>query len=84
MRPANRRLRQKADAGDRETRGQGESADAETRRRGDAAKEQQLGLFAARDANLVREMAEMDLNAMTPIEAMNKLSELKKKAEGVV
>jgi hypothetical protein len=26
----------------------------------------------------------MDLNAMTPIEAMNKLSELKKKAEGGV
>ncbi|MBS1125648.1 MAG: mismatch repair protein MutS, partial [Nitrospirae bacterium] len=74
----------KSGRGDRETRGQGESADAETRRRGDAAKEQQLGLFAARDANLVREIAEMDLNAMTPIEAMNKLSELKKKAEGVV
>jgi DNA mismatch repair protein MutS len=69
---------------DRGTRGQGERADAETRGRGDAAKERQLGLFATRDANLVREIAEMDLNAMTPIEAMNKLSELKKKAEGVV
>jgi DNA mismatch repair protein MutS len=42
----------------------------------------QLGLFAARDANLVREIAEMDLNAMTPLEAMNRLAELKKKAEG--
>jgi DNA mismatch repair protein MutS len=44
--------------------------------------EHQLGLFAARDANLVREIAEMDLNAMTPLEAMNKLADLKKKAEG--
>ncbi len=62
-------------------------------RRGDAAAgeqrgetdgrgtEHQLGLFAARDANLVREIAEMDLDAMTPLEAMNKLAELKKKAE---
>ena len=40
----------------------------------------QLGLFAARDANLVREIAEMDLDAMTPLEAMNKLAEIKKKA----
>jgi len=42
----------------------------------------QLGLFAARDANLVREVAELDLNGMTPLDAMNKLAELKKKAEG--
>jgi DNA mismatch repair protein MutS len=69
---------------DKGTRGQGESADRGTRGHGDAARERQLGLFATRDANLVREIAEMDLNAMTPIEAMNKLSELKKKAEGGV
>jgi len=41
-------------------------------------------LFAARDANLVREIAELDLNSITPLDAMNKLSELKKKAEGGV
>jgi DNA mismatch repair protein MutS len=40
----------------------------------------QLGLFASRDALLVKEIASMDLNAMTPIEAMNRLAELKKKA----
>lgn len=42
----------------------------------------QLGLFATRDANLVREIAEMDLNAMTPLDAMNRLADLKKRAEG--
>ena len=65
-------------------RREGEEADAGTRGRGDAGREHQLGLFAARDANLVREIAGMDLDAMTPLEAMNKLSELKKKAEGGV
>jgi DNA mismatch repair protein MutS len=65
--------------GDAET---GEDSDAETRRRGNAERERQLGLFATRDAHLVREIAEMDLNAMTPLEAMNHLAELKKKAEG--
>jgi len=40
----------------------------------------QLGLFASRDALLVKEIASMDLNAMTPIDAMNRLAELKKKA----
>jgi len=64
------------------TRGLGESADAGTRGRGDAESERQLGLFATRDANLVREIAAMDLNAMTPIEALTRLAELKKKAEG--
>jgi hypothetical protein len=54
----------------------------QTGRRGNAKEEPQLGLFAARDANLVREIAGMDLNAMTPLEAMNRLAELKKKAEG--
>ncbi len=42
----------------------------------------QLGLFAGREANLVREIAGMDLDAMTPLEAMNRLAELKKKAAG--
>jgi DNA mismatch repair protein MutS len=42
----------------------------------------QLGLFATRDANLVREIAALDLDGMTPLEAMNRLAELKKQAEG--
>ncbi|MDA8100563.1 MAG: DNA mismatch repair protein MutS [Nitrospiraceae bacterium] len=67
---------------DMAARGQGDKTDKETRGRGDMAKEQQLGLFAARDANIVREIADMDLNAITPLDAMNKLAELKKKAEG--
>jgi len=69
---------EKADKG---TGGQGETADAGTRGRGDAVRERQLGLFAARDANLVREIAELDLNSITPLDAMNKLAEIKKKAE---
>lgn len=74
----------KSGRGDAGTRGRGETADAGTRGRGDLAKERQLGLFAARDANLVREIAELDLNSITPLDAMNKLAELKKKAEGGV
>jgi len=50
----------------------------------DKQKEHQLGLFAARDANLVKEIAELDLNSITPLDAMNKLAEIKKKAEGGV
>jgi DNA mismatch repair protein MutS len=61
------------------TRGH-EKSDKETRGQGDTAAEPQLGLFASRDALLVKEIASMDLNAMTPIEAMNRLAELKKKA----
>lgn len=41
----------------------------------------QLGLFSSREALLAQELADMDLDAMTPLEAMNKLAELKKKAE---
>jgi DNA mismatch repair protein MutS len=71
---------EKADKG---TGGQGEPGkdrrgDAETRGRGDDSREIQLRLFATRDANLVREIAELDLNSITPLDAMNKLSELKK------
>jgi DNA mismatch repair protein MutS len=43
----------------------------------------QLGLFASREGMLAKELANLDLDAMTPLEAMNKLAELKKKAEGV-
>jgi DNA mismatch repair protein MutS len=44
----------------------------------------QLGLFAGRDAAIVQEIAAMDLNAITPIDALNRLAELKKKAEGSI
>jgi len=47
-------------------------------------KEHQLGLFASRDAAIVQEIASMDLNAITPLDAMNRLAELKKKAEDSV
>ncbi len=66
--------------GDGEAGRFGEKSSIANAGQGEAAKEQQLGLFAARDAKLVREIAEMDLNAMTPLEAMNKLAEIKKKA----
>jgi DNA mismatch repair protein MutS len=67
--------------GDKGTKGT-EKADAETRKQGDRGQEHQLGLFASRDALLAKEIAAMDLNAMTPIEALTRLAELKKKAEG--
>jgi DNA mismatch repair protein MutS len=40
----------------------------------------QLGLFANDAGLLFKEIAELNLDAMTPLEAMNKLHELKKKA----
>ena len=69
----------KADAGTRGREDAGKAdRDAGTRGLGKRA---QLGLFAARDANLVQEIAELDLNSITPLDAMNKLAEIKKKAE---
>ena len=79
--------------GDGGTRGRGENAGKPTRRQdekagagkrghGDAGGEQQLGLFAGRDAAIVQEIAALDLDALTPLEAMNRLAELKKKAAG--
>jgi DNA mismatch repair protein MutS len=41
----------------------------------------QLWLFANDAGLLFKEISELDLDAMTPLEAMNKLHELKKKAE---
>jgi DNA mismatch repair protein MutS len=80
----------KSRRGDAETGRRGETTDKGTsptgslgdrRGQGDKQQERQLGLFVARDANLVREIAELDLNSITPLDAMNKLAELKKKAE---
>lgn len=56
---------------------------------GDASKEEkekealepQLGLFASKEGALAKEIVNLNLDAMTPIEALNKLHELRKKAE---
>ncbi len=46
-----------------------------------AAKEEaQMGLFARQDEQVVDELRSLDLNALTPIEALVKLKELKEKA----
>jgi DNA mismatch repair protein MutS len=62
--------------------GQGEKAGNGRKTNPPEAPAPQLGLFASRDALLAKEIAAMDLNAMTPIEALTRLAELKKKAEG--
>ena len=46
------------------------------------APEPQLGLFASRGGLLAQELASLDLDGMTPLEALNKLHEVKKKAQG--
>jgi DNA mismatch repair protein MutS len=53
----------------------GKSADAE-------AVEPQLGLFASEAGLLFKELQDMNLDTMTPIDAMNKLHEIKKKVTG--
>jgi len=42
----------------------------------------QLGLFASEAGLLYKELRDLNIDAMTPLEAMNKLHELKKKVEG--
>jgi DNA mismatch repair protein MutS len=44
--------------------------------------EPQLGLFASEAGLLFKELAELDIDSMTPLDAMNKLHELKKKVGG--
>jgi DNA mismatch repair protein MutS len=44
--------------------------------------EPQLGLFASEAGLLFKEISDLDLDAMTPLDAMNKLHELKKKVDG--
>jgi DNA mismatch repair protein MutS len=53
----------------------------ETRRRGPAPATRQLGLFSSREQGIIDALREIDLNALTPIEAMNRLYELKKTLE---
>jgi DNA mismatch repair protein MutS len=47
-----------------------------------ASQEPQLGLFASQAGLLFKEISDLDLDAMTPLDAMNKLHELKKKVNG--
>jgi DNA mismatch repair protein MutS len=61
-------------AGEREGRGAKKAKDA-----GTGSGEPQLGLFASEAGLLFKELQELDLDSMTPIDAMNKLHELKKK-----
>jgi DNA mismatch repair protein MutS len=44
--------------------------------------EPQLGLFASDAGMLFKEISELNLDSMTPLDAMNKLHELKKKVDG--
>jgi DNA mismatch repair protein MutS len=41
----------------------------------------QLSIFSPRDTQIAEELKKLDLEKLTPIEALNKLNELKKKAE---
>ncbi len=58
-----------------------------TSRRGGAGKkdepeEPQLGLYASEAGLLYQELRDLDLDTMTPLEAMNRLHDLKKKVDG--
>jgi hypothetical protein len=44
-----------------------------------AKAEPQLGLFASEAGLIFKEISDLDLDAMTPLDAMNTLHELKKK-----
>jgi len=59
-----------------------EGVKARGERTGEAASEPQLGLFASEAGLLFKELADLDLDSMTPLDAMNKLHELKKKVNG--
>jgi len=42
----------------------------------------QLSIFSPKDSLITEELGKLDLDKLTPIEALNKLNELKRKAEG--
>lgn len=52
-------------------------------RKEERTSEPQLGLFASEAGLLFKEISDLDLNAMTPLDALNKLHELKKKVSGI-
>ncbi|HEX9020262.1 MAG TPA: DNA mismatch repair protein MutS [Nitrospirota bacterium] len=57
-------------------------ARAGEREGGEKKPEPQLGLFTSDAGLLFKEISGLDLNGMTPLDALNKLHELKKKVEG--
>ncbi len=52
---------------------------ADTQRRGPAPAGRQLGLFGAREQDVLDALRELQVETLSPIEALNKLDELKKK-----
>ena len=50
---------------------------------GTEAIEPELGLFASEAGLLFKELQDLNLDTMTPLDAMNKLHEIKKKVSGV-
>jgi DNA mismatch repair protein MutS len=53
----------------------------ETRRRGPVPPTRQLGLFSSKEQSILDALRELQLDALTPIEAMNRLYELKQRLE---
>ncbi|HEY8712560.1 MAG TPA: hypothetical protein VIM68_06780, partial [Thermoanaerobaculia bacterium] len=53
----------------------------ETRRRGPAAPVRQLGLFGAREQDVLDALRALRLETLSPIEALNRLDELKKRLD---
>jgi DNA mismatch repair protein MutS len=51
----------------------------ETRRRGPAPSTKQLGLFSSREQGIIDSLRELDLNALSPIDALNRLYELQQR-----
>ncbi len=49
---------------------------------GEEAPEPQLGLFASEAGLLFKELQDLNLDSMTPLDALNKLHEIKKKVSG--
>jgi DNA mismatch repair protein MutS len=68
--------------GDGETRRTGGKSVKDRKTPETDAIEPQLGLFASEAGLLYKELADLNLDAMTPLDAMNKLHELKKRIEG--
>jgi DNA mismatch repair protein MutS len=59
----------------------GEPSSAASTRIGPQPAAYQLSIFSAQDDSIISELKELDLNELTPIEALSKLNELKKKAQ---
>lgn len=55
------------------------SADAPVKKKSDQSDEIQLGFFGASESEVEKELKMLDVNTLTPIEALNKLYELKAK-----